>query len=429
MSNESSHRVAVVGAGLAGLTAAHRLNQLGVEVFLYEKDGRIGGRAKTVTKEGFHLNIGPHALYRGGLAYAYLSKNRIPISGAEPKLSTGLAVYGHKLFKLPFSLHTIASTEYMNWMDKLEFGRVMHSLPRLDLSKMMDITVKDWLRQNLNRPKVRETLEAYVRLSSYSDHPEIMSAGAAFRQLVQAQQGVLYLDDGWQTIADGLYKSLANKVHFHFNASIQSITSMPHGVEIMLNGRREIFDAAIVCIPPHEVNKLIPGAMSDIQLQPSEAACLDVCLKKLPNGDRTFALGIDEPLYFSVHSNAARLAPQGGAVIHLAYYLNKETASENNEERLLRLLDQLQPGWRAELVYKRFLPHMVVSFGIPQASQNGAQPLSSPKLPKLPNIYVSGDYVGRDGLLADCAVSSALEAVDLQQKTTPVRFLETWSSR
>ncbi len=43
-----SPRVAVVGAGLAGLTAAYRLEQTGLAVDVYEAAGRVGGRAFTV---------------------------------------------------------------------------------------------------------------------------------------------------------------------------------------------------------------------------------------------------------------------------------------------------------------------------------------------------------------------------------------------
>ena len=41
--------------------------------------------------------------------------------------------------------------------------------------------------------------------------------------------------------------------------------------------------------------------------------CLDVALSSLPDKDALFALGVDRPLYFSVHSAYAKLAPNGGA--------------------------------------------------------------------------------------------------------------------
>jgi monoamine oxidase len=44
---ESQPRVAVVGAGLAGVTAAYRLSQVGIPVQLYEARDRIGGRCWT----------------------------------------------------------------------------------------------------------------------------------------------------------------------------------------------------------------------------------------------------------------------------------------------------------------------------------------------------------------------------------------------
>lgn len=44
----ASLRVAVVGAGLAGLTCAYRLAQAGVDVSVYEAADRIGGRTRTV---------------------------------------------------------------------------------------------------------------------------------------------------------------------------------------------------------------------------------------------------------------------------------------------------------------------------------------------------------------------------------------------
>src|SRR5262249_1514763 len=55
--------VAVVGGGLAGLTAANYLARAGFSVTLFEKSRSVGGRAKTDAEQGFHFNLGPHALY------------------------------------------------------------------------------------------------------------------------------------------------------------------------------------------------------------------------------------------------------------------------------------------------------------------------------------------------------------------------------
>jgi phytoene dehydrogenase-like protein len=58
--------VAIVGGGLAGLTAATYLARAGKSVTLFEKAASLGGRAATSNHDGYLFNRGIHALYTGG---------------------------------------------------------------------------------------------------------------------------------------------------------------------------------------------------------------------------------------------------------------------------------------------------------------------------------------------------------------------------
>jgi len=51
-------RIAIVGAGISGLTAGHELKKAGFDVTVYEKESRVGGRMSTRVKDGFHFDIG-----------------------------------------------------------------------------------------------------------------------------------------------------------------------------------------------------------------------------------------------------------------------------------------------------------------------------------------------------------------------------------
>ena len=54
--------VAIIGAGITGLTAAFCLRQKGVPVTLYEAGARAGGVIQSVRRDGFLAESGPNTL-------------------------------------------------------------------------------------------------------------------------------------------------------------------------------------------------------------------------------------------------------------------------------------------------------------------------------------------------------------------------------
>ena len=58
----STNRVVVVGAGLAGLSAALRLAGAGREVTVVERESIPGGRAGLISDSGFEFDTGPTVL-------------------------------------------------------------------------------------------------------------------------------------------------------------------------------------------------------------------------------------------------------------------------------------------------------------------------------------------------------------------------------
>jgi phytoene dehydrogenase-like protein len=175
----------------------------------------------------------------------------------------------------------------------------------------------------------------------------------------------------------------------------------------------------IVAADPATVRRLVPNAPASATARwsptPSKAAVLDVALSRLPRPANILAFGVDRPLYYSVHSATAKLAPPEGAVIHAAKYLNPLVTHDPRkvERELERLMDMMQPGWREQIVARRYLPAMTVTHAIPAAANGGLAGRAEVEVKDIRGLYLVGDWVGSEGTLANGAVASAAHAAKL----------------
>ena len=55
-------RIAVIGAGISGLSAAHWIAQAGHDVTIFEQSDRVGGSIHSVRENGFLFEAGPNSL-------------------------------------------------------------------------------------------------------------------------------------------------------------------------------------------------------------------------------------------------------------------------------------------------------------------------------------------------------------------------------
>ncbi|HHH11795.1 MAG TPA: NAD(P)/FAD-dependent oxidoreductase, partial [Sorangium sp.] len=55
--------VAIVGAGLTGMSAAHHLHAAGMECAIFEKEAQVGGHAITTEERGYRFDRTGHLLH------------------------------------------------------------------------------------------------------------------------------------------------------------------------------------------------------------------------------------------------------------------------------------------------------------------------------------------------------------------------------
>lgn len=83
-------KVLIVGAGMAGLTAAAYLGQEDFEVVLLEKNDRIGGLVHTFNQDGFSFDTGPRAFVNSGMVQPMLRDLGLEWDYLENQISLGV---------------------------------------------------------------------------------------------------------------------------------------------------------------------------------------------------------------------------------------------------------------------------------------------------------------------------------------------------
>jgi len=414
--------VIVIGGGLAGLTATALVARAGRSVIVLERSARLGGRAATHVRADARLNLGPHAIYRGGHAFRVLRDLDVPFSGRFPVPHKSFLFAGDAAYRLPSGLWSLATSRLLGAREKWRMARLLSTLPRLDTRPLDRTPLSDWVGREAGTGPLAGVLLALFRLGTYAHDPERLSAGAALDQLKLAlAENVWYLDGGWQTLVDGLRDRAARHgTAVRTGAQVGSVGGDGEGVTVRLaDGGVLTGGAAVLAVGPDAACTLL-GLPADAPLArrvaagvPVRASCLDVALDRLPRPGHDFALGTDRPLYYSVHSASARLAPDGVAVVHAMKYLGNDRAADGGE--LEAFLDKLQPGWAGHAVARQALPGMTVSHALPLASEGGlaGRPGVAAAGEGHPNVFLAGDWVGGRGMLADASAASAEEAAGL----------------
>ena len=427
--------VVVVGGGLSGLTVACYLARAGVAVTLFEKAPSLGGRAATQKYGAYHFNRGIHAFYSGGAADQILQELGVTYSGHSPKdifmLRRG------KLHLAPVDALTLLRTDLLGVADKIELVRLFTAFPRLDAHELRRMSVQEWLKENVQRPRVVELLAAWARTYVYSAALDLVSADVFIAKMqLTLDHPILYLDGGWQTLVDGLRRAAAQTgAQIVSSTRVEAIEQQAGQAQgIRLRDGHSIHAAAIVIAAgPHDVAKLVNADVAPAlhrvirDITPAQVACLDVALQRLPDPHHPIVQDLEAPRFMTVQSRFAHIAPQGAALIHLFKQLDPTAPTDPREDErdLEALLDTCQPGWRDLLVRRIFLPRIEAAGILPTVAGGGLAGRPGPKVSGLAHLYLTGDWIGPQGFLIDAGLASARQVAQilLQEKFAATRAM------
>lgn len=253
-------RVAVIGAGLGGLSAAISLRAAGYEVEVFEKNDRLGGKLNLLEKDGYTFDLGPSIFtlpqfFRDLFARAGKEMDDyLQLDAVTPHWrnffedGTTLDLYQEnnpmkaELSKLPGD----PEQHWKELQDFLAYGRQQYEIVNegyfakgLDnlwefirhygfqlLGGKIDYknTMAESIASRLSDPKLRHIFEYFIKYvgSSALQAPGYMN----LMPIIQFDYGLWYVRGGMYELANGLGRLMAEiDIAVHFGADVQAITT------------------------------------------------------------------------------------------------------------------------------------------------------------------------------------------------------------
>jgi protoporphyrinogen/coproporphyrinogen III oxidase len=265
--------VAVIGAGLTGLTAAYCLKQRGSRVVVYETSDRVGGAVKSLRKDGYLVELGPNSMAPPSPGVASileelgLDSSRV---SASPEARHRYIVRRGRLVRLPLAPAELLTSRLLSNTAKLAiFGE-----PLIEASDSpVDESIAAFVRRRFNQEVVDYVANPFVA-GTFAGDPEQLSVRHALPQLHAIERshgslmkaymkmtksgppaGVISFRDGLQEIPDALNRELAGDVRL--NAPVTQLRSSPKGWTVGAAFQSpELYDAVVYAAPAHSLDEI-----------------------------------------------------------------------------------------------------------------------------------------------------------------------------
>ena len=240
--------VAIIGAGITGLTAAFYLKRQGVAVTVYEAGGRAGGVIQSSRQNGFLAESGPNTILETSPKISELVRDKKPVT-------------------MPSSQAEFLTTKLFSARAKFALAREPFVPPRRD---GVEESVAKFVLRRLNQEFLDRTVDPLVA-GIYAGDPQKLSVQHAFPKLLEAEQkhgsllkGQLFgddeqksgevsrrdakmfsFDDGLQVLTDALAAQLGDALKL--NTQVTKLLQTKDGWRISTPSGEAEHDAVIYC--------------------------------------------------------------------------------------------------------------------------------------------------------------------------------------
>jgi squalene-associated FAD-dependent desaturase len=395
------NRVAIVGAGYAGMAAAVTLAERGVPVTVFESGPVPGGRARRVVFQGNELDNGQH-IFVGAYTQLFALMRTVGVS-SDALLRLPLQIRYASGFAFRAGLAGLLFARGVPVSEKMQTLRFMTALRRSGFRVEPDITVKEFLDRHGQQGAMRHYVWAPLCVSALNTPLDQASANAflaALRDTLGAGGDAsdlvlprLDLSRLFPEPAAEFVRTRGGEVRY--GTTVRDLAA--------LDCKR-----IVVAVGPHQLKTLLPEIAEGFTYQP-----IYTCYLQYPEDTRLDfpMLGMAEGLVQWVFDRGALLGEKGRLACVISaqgdhQQLSQDELAERCDRELRHALPGLPPpAWHRVIAEKRATITCAPGLKRPDVKRNG--------------VVLAGDYTDAEyPPTLEAAVRSGVRAATLSLQET-----------
>lgn len=261
-------KIAIIGGGLTGLTAAHKLNEKGYEITIYEKNNHLGGLLGSFKIENQPLEMAYHHIFKNDHDFISFCK-KLNIDEKINWYDSSMSIYfGNEFhpFTTPFDLIKFKPISFIN---RIKTGLTILKLQKTkDWKKLEDKTAKRWMEQASGK-QAFEIIWEPLLIGKFHDYYDSISMSWLWSRLykrgnskssILSNEKLGYMDGGFETLVKTITNSFSENVKVELNNEIEELYGEKESAFLKVNGNKYEFDKILVTLPTTTFSNLIPNS-------------------------------------------------------------------------------------------------------------------------------------------------------------------------
>jgi protoporphyrinogen oxidase len=369
-------RIAIVGAGFGGMSAAYDLAKSGHQVTIFENAATPGGLAAGYKESGWEWTV--EKFYHHWFTSDKHMFGLIHELGLDAKVmvrnpKTVMYTKG-KFYPFDSILSALLYPGLGYGINKIRFGLVGVYLRLTKNWKPMEkTTVSQWMRKWAGEKVYSEMWEPMVVGKFGENYAEKVNMAWMWARLHARSTKLVTYEGGFQAFADDFAAILQKMgVEIRYNNAVEKVSSEKNqSVKVSLKAGEEIFDRILVTLSPGQMAAMTPQLPQDylkglLELKSIGAVVLMISLKHQLSREGYYWYNLPKAAGFPFlalveHTNFLPKEKYGGE--HLIYcgdYLETDheyfkLTKEELLERFLPSLTKVNPDFKPEWVNRTWL--------------------------------------------------------------------------